>query len=164
MPLEDEWEEALDTAFKGWDTPKDLGDNYKGVGEMFIRTLLEKGHDVSAYLALSAFVDELLGDIMETLLFEIEPSNQAERELRRINPRTKADLLYLTNKLDEDTKNRIHNFWKQRNKLAHQASKHVYSASDEQDFKNGLREGIRAYRELVELSPTTQTKDELLDF
>lgn len=164
MTLDKEWEEALETAFMGWTDEGNLGENYKGAGEIFIKTLLENGHDVSAYLALSAFIDELLGDIMESLLFKTEPSNQAKNELRRINARTKADLLNLTGILERDTKNRIRHFWKHRNKLAHQASKHVYSESEAQRYKDAFREGIRGYRELVDLSPGTKSADELLDY
>jgi len=153
MVIDDEWEATIEKAFSGWSNAEKLSERYKGFGDTFIKTLVDGGHDVSAYLALSAFIDELLSDIMEQELYTEEASNTEKQSLRKMNTRAKADLLRVTGVIDKDSRNQIREFWKYRNKFAHEASEHVYSEEDEQNLKNGFKQGLRAYDYLLELHP-----------
>lgn len=88
---------------------------------------------------------------MESLLYTEVPSNSERSRLRRMDSRSKADLLRVTGVIDTETRNQISEFWRHRNDFAHEASKHVYSEEQEMTLKNGFKQGLRAYNELLEL-------------
>lgn len=157
MVIDNEWDRMIEEAFSGWRDPEKLSEKYKGFGEGIIKRLVREEHDISAYLALSAFIDELLNDIMGHELYTEDASNSERRRLRRIDTRSKADILRVTGVIDKKLRNQVSEFWKHRNDFAHEASNHIYSEKKEQTFKNAFKQGLRAYDRLLQEHPESFT-------
>lgn len=142
-------DQALDNAFEGRTNSKSLGEAYKTAGYVFIKSLLDNGHEVSAFLALGAFIDEMLNDLLESSLYERDTTSS----LDRMNTRAKIDILYATEVINNGTKSQLSEFWSNRNDFAHRASEHVYSEEEEARLKKAFKQGLRGYESLIELHP-----------
>lgn len=142
-------EELTEDAFTGSSLGTN-GDGYRVFSDYTLAKLLKENHDISAYLALSAFIEEAVDDIFWDYLNHENASNQEEKRLtHKIDLDSKVDILKIEGVIEKKTADSIREFKKYRNSFAHEASSHVYSEKEAAQIRKAFSRGLYAYETLL---------------